>query len=43
MKYGQFEQKLASLGIVELQGVMLRLGSPVLMLVAKSGVLSSLH
>lgn len=43
MKYGQFEQKLAALGIDQLQGVMLRLGSPVLMLVAKSGVLSSLH
>ena len=43
MKYGQFEQKLASLGIVELQGVILRLGSPILMLLAKSGILSSLH
>ena len=43
MKYGQFEQKLAALGIVELQGVILRLGSPALMLIAKSGILSSLH
>ena len=43
MKYGQFEQKLSSLGIVELQGVILRLGSPILMLLAKSGILSSLH
>jgi hypothetical protein len=41
MKYGQFEQKLASLGIDELQGVMLRIGSPVLFLVTKSGLLSS--
>ena len=42
MKYGQFEQKLASLGIDELQGVMLRLGSPILMLMTKSGLLSNL-
>jgi hypothetical protein len=38
MKYSQFEQKLASLGIAELQGVVIRLGSPGLMLAAKSGV-----
>jgi hypothetical protein len=43
MKYGQFEQKLSSLGVMELQGVLIRLGSPVIMLLAKSGVLSSFH
>lgn len=43
MKYGQYEQKLSSLGIMELQGVLIRLGSPIIMLLAKSGVLSSLH
>lgn len=43
IKYGQYEQKLASLGIVELQGVLLRLGSPLIMVVAKSGALSGLH
>jgi len=37
MKYSQYEQKLASLGIAELQGVMIRLGSPALMVAAKSG------
>jgi hypothetical protein len=40
MKYAQFEQKLASLGIVELQGVMLRLGSSLLMMTLKSNLLS---
>jgi hypothetical protein len=43
IRYYQFEQKLSSLGIMELQGVLIRLGSPIIMLLAKSGVLSSLH
>ncbi len=43
IRYSQYEQKLASLGILELQGVLIRLGSPMIMLIAKSGVLSQLH
>jgi len=43
IKYGQYEQKLASLGIVELQGVLIRLASPLIMAVAKSSALAGLH
>lgn len=43
IKYGQYEQKLASLGIVELQGVLIRLASPLVMAVAKSGAVAGLH
>jgi hypothetical protein len=40
MRYTQYEIRLASLGIEELQGVLIRLGSPAAMYLLKSGVLS---
>jgi hypothetical protein len=41
MRYTQYEVKLSSLGMVELQGVLVRLGSPAVMFILKSGVLTN--
>lgn len=41
MQYTQYEVRLASLGIEELKGVIIRLGSPAVMYLLKSGVLTS--
>ena len=41
MRYTQYEIRLASLGIEELQGVLIRLGSPAAMYLLKSGFLNN--
>jgi hypothetical protein len=40
MRYTQYEIRLASLGIEELQAVLIRLGSPAAMYLLKSGALT---